>query len=274
MKNAQGDPAAVMDFTRLNDKEVSSNTPVISAPQYSYDVFSIQAEGTGGSIRAYRNDHGYVRDNYTRSKDKNLSIGADIGIPGHFGANINSIKTPSSIGEWDQGNRLRNGIGFRKANEARENVYFRNPGEVSVLHDQQFNKVGGTDLVRFRLGPNKTNPTVEPVLERFSTTQQLLGTVEMTSTTEPDERKKRTQVISMLTAEEATKAGLDTAIRNYNNQQFLNASKDLQFTNIGRVSGYRKAHISLRSTLPKRMGKDMYTGYRCTISVRKIFPFL
>ncbi|WP_315823155.1 hypothetical protein [Paraflavitalea speifideaquila] len=43
-ENARNNPAAVMDFTRLNDKEVTSNTPIISAPQYTYDVFPFRAK--------------------------------------------------------------------------------------------------------------------------------------------------------------------------------------------------------------------------------------
>ncbi|NII28737.1 hypothetical protein HB364_26890 [Pseudoflavitalea sp. X16] len=272
-ENAQGNPAAVMDFTRLNDKEVTSVTPIISAPQYSYDVFSIQGEGTGGSIRAYRNDHGYVRDNYTGSKDKSLSFGLDIGIPGHIGVNFNTIKTPTTIGEWDQGNLLRAGLGFKKSDTTWENVYFRNPGEISVLHDQQFNKVGGTDLVRFRLGGTKVNPTVEPVLERFSADNKLTGTLNMVATAEPAERKKRTQVTSFLTAFDASKVGLDTAIKNYDNQNILDASKNLVFTNIPRVGGYRKAHHLSQINVTETDGKRYVYGIPVYNIRQKDFTF-
>ncbi|WP_315823154.1 hypothetical protein [Paraflavitalea speifideaquila] len=108
-----------------------------------------------------------MRDNYTGSRDKNLSIGADIGIPGHFGANVNTIKTPSSIGEWAQGNQLRDALGFTKGSGTWENIYFRNPGEASVLHDEQFNKVSGTDLVRYRLGGTKEIPPLTPYWKDF-----------------------------------------------------------------------------------------------------------
>jgi hypothetical protein len=272
-ENAQNNPSAVMDFTRLNDREVTPTTPIISAPQYSYDVFSIQGEGTGGSVRAYRNDHGYMRDNYTRSRDKNLSIGVDIGIPGHFGANVNNVKTPSTIGEWDQGNLLRKGLGFKKSNGAWENVYFRNPGEISVLHDQQFNKISGTDLVRFRLGANRTNPTVEPVLEKFTVSGQPSGTVNMVSTLEPDERKKRTQVISMLTAAEATQAGLDTTIRNYNGFMPLDGNSNLQYTDIKRVSEYRKAHHISQINVTEADGRRYVYGIPVYNIRQKDFAF-
>ncbi len=209
-ENAVSNPAAVMDFTRFNDKEVTPNTPVISVPQYSYDVFSIQGEGTGGSIRAYRTDLGSVRDNYTSSKDKSLAIGADIGIPGHFGANVNIIKTPTTMGEWNAGNKLHETLAFNAGSGGlHEKVYFRNPGESSVLQPNQYDRIGGTDLVRFKLAGTNYSPTVEPVLERFSSGSAPISNVGITTATNPTARNKRTQVISFLTADEAARVGLD-----------------------------------------------------------------
>src|SRR5262249_12365425 len=163
-------------------------------PQYTYDVFSIQGEGTGGSIRAYRNDLGSVRDNATSSKDKSLGIGADIGIPGHYGANVNIVKTPSTIGEWNAGNKLHTTLTCGAGSGTQENVYFRNPGESSVLDAGQFDRIGGTDLVRFKMGGTNYSPTVEPVLQRFTSGLVPNGTVNITATTVPTARKKRTQV--------------------------------------------------------------------------------
>ncbi len=112
-EKAKNNRDAVMDFSRFNDQEVTPNTSIISVPQYAYDVFSIQGEGTGGTIRAYRNDNGYVRDNFTVSRDKSWSAGIDVGIPGHIGGNFNTVKTPSTIGEWGTGNGLKDVTGFR-----------------------------------------------------------------------------------------------------------------------------------------------------------------
>lgn len=234
---AMNDPNAVMDFTRYNDREVTPNTSIISAPQYSYDVFSIQGEGTGGSIRAYRNDLGYVRDNVTGSQDNNLGIGADIGIPGHYGANVNLVKTPATIGEWGDGNKLHAALGFKGAGTGSdwENVYFRNPGESSVLNDHQYDRIGGTDLVRFRLSGEGHNPAIEPVLDRYSKTGASLGTANTATIADPAGRKKRTQVIDFLTADDAGKFGLETSIRSYDNQAFLDANNELMYDNIPRV---------------------------------------
>jgi hypothetical protein len=241
-EKARNNANAVMDFSRVNDHEVTANTPIIAAAQYAYDVFSIQGEGTGGTIRAYRNDMGYVRDNVTRSGDKSLSIGADIGIPGHYGANFNTIKTPTVISEWGYGNRLASAIGFKERVDSFENVYFRNPGETSVLLSNQWDRIGGTDLVRFKLGGTNAAPTVETKLERFSKANSFTGTVDVTAVQDSRQRKKRTQVVSFLTAQEATAVGLDALIKSYNTASPLDANNALQYTSLPRMDANRKKH--------------------------------
>jgi hypothetical protein len=73
-ENATNDKNALMDFNRLNDGVYTYKTPVISVPVYTYDVFSINGEGTGGSFRGYRGNMGYVRDNYTKTLTLALEI--------------------------------------------------------------------------------------------------------------------------------------------------------------------------------------------------------
>jgi hypothetical protein len=252
-EEAKDNRDAIMDFTRFNDQEVTPATTVISVPQYSYDVFSIQGEGTGGTIRAYRNDNGYVRDKYTASKDKSFSAGADVStpmpiLPGHIGGNVNTIKTPTVIGEWNNGNKLSNTIGFIKANGDRENVYFRNPGESSVLHPNQYDSIGGTSLVRYKLGGSEYSPTIEPKLQKFTQQGVLTGEVDAQRSTGVPGRDKRTQVVSFLTASEASEIGLDKKIKVYQSHpgMLLNGSKNLALVEQNsRDSGYRKArHIS------------------------------
>lgn len=261
-QQAVNNPHAVMDFTRFNDKEITPNTPVISVPQYSYDVFSIQGEGTGGSIRAYRNDLGYVRDNTTVTKDRNISLGADIDPPGHYGANFNIIKSPSKISEWNNGNRLRNSIQFAQANGKFENVYFRNPAESCVIDSTRFEQVGGIDLVRFVLGGTGTAPSLEPRLQRFDKALKPNSTlVDVAQRPVNSARNSRTQVTSFLTAEEAAVAGLDKTIKSYNNQTFLSATGDtLIYESIPRVSSYRKAHHLSQINVTEANGRRYIYG--------------
>ena len=272
-QNAQNNPAAVMDFTRFNDKEVTPRTPVISVPQYTYDVFSIQGEGTGGSIRAYRNDLGYVRDNYTSSKESSLGIGVDIGILSHFGANVNLIKTPTTIGAWNAGNKLTTTLGFGSNSGLNEHVYFRSPGETSVLQPGQFDRLGGTDLVRFKLGGHGNSPTIEPLLEQFNTAGNSYSTVNLTSVAAPSARMKRSQVISFLTADEASRIGLDRQIKSYDAYTLLNSSNNLQYTTIDRVSEYRKGHHISQINVTEPNGKRYIYGLPVYNIIQKDFTF-
>jgi hypothetical protein len=276
---ANGNPNAVEDFTRLNDKEVTPHTPIISAPQYSYDVFMINGEGTGGSIRFYRNDYGTSRDNTTRSIDKSLSLGGDIGIPGHFGANVNGILTPSRIAEWVINNKARKPMAFSESKELDEAVYFRNPGETSVLSADQFNKIGGTDLVRYKLGGDAMNPSVEPVLERMATGNQKLGEIPLMTTASSLPRKKRTQVVNYFTAEDAAVIGLNKRIKSYSGETpFTQDPSDnnawkLNSESFDRVSEYRLPHQISQINVTEAGGSRYIYDLPVYNSLQKDFTF-
>jgi len=274
-QNALNNPDFVMDFTRFNDREVTPNTPVIAVPQYSYDVFSIQGEGTGGSIRAYRNDLGYVRDNSTTTKDKNFSLGADIDPPGHYGGNFNTIKTPSTIGEWNRGNKLRSSIPFFKSSGTFENVYFRNPGESTVIDSTRYAKIGGTDLVRFVLSGSGQSPSIDAKLQTFDKAGKPQATLlDLSQNSVTAERNKRTQVINFLTADEASVAGLDKIIKSYDNQVFLDAVADtLLYESILRVGSYRKAHHISQINVTESNGSRYVYGIPVYNTMQKDFTF-
>jgi hypothetical protein len=273
---ATTNPNAVTDFTRFNDREVTPNTPIISAPQYTYDVFTISGEGTGGSVRAYRNDLGYVRDNATSSQDQSEGVGADIGPPGHFGANYNEVKTPSTIGEWGAGNKLHAAIPFTgpTANGNFENVYFRNPGESTVIDPNAYTRLGGTNLVRFELDGDPHNPNIEPILDSFSTGGVKTGTVSTVNSTLPSTREKRTQVIDFLTASDATLVGLDKQIKSYNSTTILDPTADtLLYTNIPRIGGYRQGHHISQINVTESDGKRYVYGIPVYNTKQQDFTF-
>jgi hypothetical protein len=258
---AEGNSNTVMDFTRFNDNEVTNNTPVIAVPQYSYDVFSIQGEGTGGSVRAYRSDFGAMREATVMSKDKSGAVGVDIDPLGYFGANYNNTKTPTVAGAWASGNNLSLLGGFKPNKELTENVYFRNPGETSVLQENEFAKIGGTDLVSFKLSGSGYGPVVNPILEKHDKRGIKTGaTIDIAATTASNARKKRTQVISFLTANEASIAGLDKLIKDYKTTNILTASNDLDFTPINRVGTHRKGHHISQINVTEASGQRYIYG--------------
>lgn len=236
---------AVMDFNRVNDAEVTPNTPVISAPQYTYDIFTIQGEGTGGSIRAYRGDMGFMRDNAATSRESSASIGADMAPPGHYGGNINVIMAPTRVGGWeDDNNTLRHTLQFReggKNSSGFENIYFRNPGETTVTSEDAIKRVGRDNLVRFKLEGSNLIPRLTSVLEQFNKkTNSDAGTLAIANNTLLTKREQRSQVVNMLNGYDAMQVGLDKQIKNYSGS--FDVDNYLLFDTLGRTSGYRKAH--------------------------------
>jgi hypothetical protein len=266
---------AVMDFARLNDKEVTPNTPIISAPQYAYDVFSISGEGTGGVIRAYLKDHGVMRDNFTETKDKSYAVGVDIGIPGHIGADYNQVKTPTTISDWIYGNYIKAALQIKENSKLSENVYFMNPAESSVLNENEYGRIGNAELVRFKLDGDGLNPRIASTLEKFtnaSASPTLVNINEATSAS----RRKRTQVISMLTAGEAASIGLERELRNYSRRDpsyayFHVAS--MSFQNINRVDQYKKSHHISEITVTENNGNRYVYGQPVYNLVQKDYTF-
>lgn len=272
-QKANGNANAVMDFTRFNDKEVTPETPVISAPQYSYDVFSIQGEGTGGSVRAYRNDIGYVRDNYTASRSSSASVGVDVALPGHFGAGFNVINTPSYVSEWQNGNGLRGLPGFARNIGDNEYAYFRSPGESSVLDAGQYDRIGGTDLVRYKLGGSNSSPNIQAALQRFPADGSAALDVALWQYTSGPSRKKRTQVFSFLTAEETSLVGLDHKIKSYDAVNRLDQTNLLKYQEFERYGTYRKKHHISQVTVTEQDGKRYIYGIPVYNLVQKEFSF-
>jgi hypothetical protein len=274
-ENANNNKDAVMDFNRVNDAEVTPRTPIISAPQYSYDIFNIQGEGTGGSIRAYRGDMGFMRDNLTASKDKNISIGFDIAPGGHFGGNWNIISMPTRVGGWDDANNtLTNTMAFKSgtAGNAFENIYFKNPGEATVNNEELLERIGGDDLVRFKLGGTSVIPRLESKLERFNKkTNSFKGIKDVSIGTDLDYREKRTQVISMLTAYEASKIGLERQIRSYTGT--FDGYNNIVYDTISRFGGYRKTHHISEIDVLEQSGMRYIYGLPVYSIVQKDFTF-
>lgn len=275
-QKALNNPDYVMDFTRMGDREVTPSTPVIGVPQYTYDVFSINGEGTGGTFRAYRNDLGYVRDNVTKSKDKSIGAGVDYATPGHYGANFNFVKSPAESGEWKTGNKLKDVIAFRDPAAGKEQVYFRNPGEAAVVDPSRISQTGGISLVRFDLSGRDYSPVVEPRLTVYDPSGKPLGAkIDLSRNAQQVIRNQRTQVISFLTASEAAVAGLDKSIRSYDNVAVYDAIGDsLRYTSIPRFgNSYRKAHHISQISVTEGNGRRYIYGIPVYNTMQRDFAF-
>ncbi len=80
-QDAESRPDVLLDFNREKDVDYREKPgmPHIGMPAYTYDVFTITGEGTGGTFRPYRTDIGYVHDNQMKTRDHSGRFSVDLG---------------------------------------------------------------------------------------------------------------------------------------------------------------------------------------------------
>jgi hypothetical protein len=231
------DDAALLDFNREKDIPFRTQTPHAAIPIYTYDTYSISGEGIGGSFRPYRGDVGYIRDHALKTKSGSGGIGVDLGAGpniAHIGGDIQFNYATVQNGRWLVSNFMERKVRFQDNDSTYEAVYFRNPGEQTTNTQDYYDKIGGDDVVRVGLAGGDLEPIATPSLYKFDK-QKATGSVAVNSPIIKDQRDKRTQVISYLTAAEARRVGLDTIIKSYPINTFPKGKCDSSFEIINRV---------------------------------------
>jgi len=252
-EKATDDKNAMLDFNRLNDGVYTLKKPIIDLPVYTYDVFTINGEGTGGSFRGYRGNMGYMRDNYTKSKTGSFSLSLDLGSGAifHGGTTIGGLYSPSFVNDWQFGNAMRQTARFNTTDSTYQSFYFKNPGEKAIIDPGYYEKMGGDQLIRpYLLNPGTATPLLASGFQVFDSAKNYVRTIPVkASDTYRKTRDKRTQVITYLTAFDAARVGLDTCLYSYIENKFYPGScRDSQYVTrisrykYGNPSFYRKAH--------------------------------
>jgi hypothetical protein len=227
--------AALTDFNR--EKEMpyreSPAIPHIAVPAYTYDVFSISGEGTGGMFRAYRGDIGFIADHLIGTKTTTDAGSVDLS-PGntfHGGIDFNHNYSTTQTGPWLPNNKLKNSVAFQNSNGLFEAAYFRNPGEKTTNSAAFYKAIGDDDVLAASLdqpgGNSGSVITASNILYRYKNKQLVgLDTLPLSGVTKTT-RDKRSEVISYLTASEAQEVGLDKYIYHYAVNKFnLNHCQD------------------------------------------------
>jgi len=220
--------SALTDLNREKQMVYRETPPVphIAIPSYTYDVFSISGEGNGGQFRAYRGDIGFMADPLISSKSYSGEASLDLGGGSlvHGGTDLNANYSTTSDGPWLVDNPLRNLVDFQKSNGLFEAAYFRNPGEKTSNTKKYYAALGGDYTVASLLSqPGGGSTIMATNLFGLYNGAKRMGTDTLTAANViKTTRDKRSQVISYLTAQEASVTGLDKYINRYNVNQFGN----------------------------------------------------
>jgi hypothetical protein len=249
-QGAEDKPNALLDFNRLNDGVYTPSSPSIALPIYTYDVFSISGEGTGGSFRAYRGDVGFMRDPSVITKDDANSLGLNLGFGNtiHGSIDFSYASAPTEVGAWKANNAAAGVFKFRENKESSEAVYFKNPGEKTIPDADFQETIGGENLVRFKMANIASGtPLLTPNLIKYDAWLNNVGEKQLTeANVKRTKRDKRTQVINFLTAEEAARIGFNKKIYTYATDStkvlFSAGCNKAGIDSIDRESDFRKAH--------------------------------
>lgn len=250
-RNAENNGDALMDFNRLNDGVYTLKTPVISVPVYTYDIFTINGEGTGGSFRGYHGNPGFVKDNTTRSRSSSFQLRLDLGAGRifHGGTMIGGVNSNTTAGEWRSNNALSRVTALKESDALYEGFYFRNPAEKAIIDESYYEKIGGDQLIRPYLINTKTaSPSLAGGYRIIDEERKQGGLLPVNEGVKRIDRDKRSQVITFLTAEEASEIGLDPLIYSYTEGKFKPGVCDDPEFRIGvdryteEKNGYRRKH--------------------------------
>lgn len=221
-QGANNNREALLDFNREKEIPYRENPaiPNIAIPNYTYDVFSITGEGTGGMFRAYRGDIGFVYDHAMQTKDESGRASVDVGGGDifHGGTDLNVNRASTQNGPWLDENLLKNSIAFCSSSKTFEASYFRNPGEMSINSKIFYNAIGDDDVVTVNLYQDSIKSSVinaSNFLNRYHNKKLVAPLPLNARLAVKNQRDKRTQVITYLTAKEASTAGVEKYINNY-----------------------------------------------------------
>jgi len=258
-------PEALQDFNREKELPFRERNPILPMTHGTYDLFSTTGQGISGQFRIMRNDVGLFRGAKTRNGGQSNSLGVEIGIGNafHAGADIMTSINEVQSGAWLDNNLMQPRVAFTKSHNLYEANFFKHSGERLITDTLFFERIGGADPVRVNLKRTGMNGQAQSVLNKSTgsskqeTTLAVNGPLHRSKTS----REKRKQVMSYLTAAEASIGALDIQIESYPATSTLvgTCSEDL-ITKTNRVDGVRKAHHISEITITQPNGNRYIYG--------------
>lgn len=138
----------ITDFTRDRDGMFNKTMQYLAPGNTTYDIYSVNGQGTGGSFRPFRNDFGSVYDPFTRSESNGRSGVVESGLGWNFEVGFNATITNTDItsGPWEEYQRTFKGT---EPGNIYESTYFKQAGEMSSTQPEYMGTINGLNpLVR------------------------------------------------------------------------------------------------------------------------------
>lgn len=259
-EKGEKDLSAVMDMNREKDGPYVKEDPYLPIPVNTYDLYTVANQEGVAQFRPMRGSTGILFDPQMKSVSTGTTAGIEVGYGGivDVGFDYYDQSINSTSAKWDSHNQFKQYADYSAYNPAyplREQAYFKQVGEATpadeayatLLHNQaalrvSIAKIGDQAEAKAELRDkyNKAYPLYTP-LQRM-------------------QRDRRNTTFSYLTASDASKFGLDTAIYSYPYNQLLVGSCSATPLAISRVSDIRKAHHISEITETDQQGKRFVYG--------------
>lgn len=207
----------IADFNR--DGPSGSFNPAVkylSPSTMTYDILSVNAHGTGGMYRPFRNDVGVVSDPYYEHSSFNgLSLGLELGV-GTIARTGGDAVVRSSIdraGNWLDPQLTEYEFKPKVKGRLEENVYYKVAGEIVPITETY--EAFGHDNVKSYATKTK-NSLHEPGLKvdkwvKYETAHNL------------SPRQPRGKMVTILNGVEASEVGLDEMIKSVSGNNYATA---------------------------------------------------
>ncbi len=222
----------LLDFNREKEQSiVTQNTLVLPVTNYTYDIYSIQGQGVGGTFRPFRGQIGQVFDALVVDQSSSMSAGLEVelGTAAHKGLNFRKSTTTSYTGNWETKASPFFKEKVTKNAKDYEMVYFKNIGEsrndienTNLLET----KLGGKYPITLMLDINKDAINVYGKKQVNNTTTSLLPGTPFVSQIKRNNREQRNQVIQKITKNDAIRYRLAPFI-NYNTDIIIDNTSNL-----------------------------------------------
>lgn len=200
---------AILDFNRENDMVISKNTRVLPVTNYTYDLYSVNGQGSIGQFRPFKSQVGFVFDNYVQDGSSAAAFSAEgeFGVGIHVGANFDYTNSTSITSLWNT-NATNYFMPKTNTEVDYENTYFKAVGEAGVDKDRDLfdsssgqNNLGGEEPIALKITGGKHSRKASNIYHK----KESVGNSEigLTEKLYRKERRQRNQAVLKVTKSEA-----------------------------------------------------------------------